>query len=175
MTDKQANAVELRNSQVSSGAVFSEDRQYRYQLWRTWAEGPRVLFVMLNPSIADETADDPTQRRCRAFAQRWGFGGYYVGNLYALVSTDPKGLSKVADPVGRRNGESLRGMHLKAEKTVVAWGCQSREVHKRAASVLTWLGNVEAIDTCKDGCPRHPLYLRGDLQPRPYSTPEVAA
>ena len=48
-----------------SDAHFSKNRIYRYALWRTWDESkPKVLFVGLNPSTADEIQDDPTIRRC---------------------------------------------------------------------------------------------------------------
>jgi hypothetical protein len=52
------------------GAVFSDDREYRYRLWRTWdVDKPTAAFVMLNPSTADETENDPTIRRCIGFAK----------------------------------------------------------------------------------------------------------
>ena len=58
------------------GAVLSEDRKYRYALWRIWeAEGPKVLFICLNPSKADEFNDDPTLIRCINFAKLWKMTG----------------------------------------------------------------------------------------------------
>ena len=57
-------------------AVLSGDREYRYSLERIWQPlKPRVLWLMLNPSTADENFDDATIRRCVGFSQRWGFGG----------------------------------------------------------------------------------------------------
>lgn len=49
-----------------SGAVISDCGQYRYALSRGgWMGGKgTVLFVMLNPSTADASEDDPTIRRC---------------------------------------------------------------------------------------------------------------
>ena len=45
-------------------AVFSKDRRFRYILRRKVGWDERVcLFIMLNPSTADETHDDPTIRR----------------------------------------------------------------------------------------------------------------
>ena len=46
---------------------------YRFTLTRTWgAPGARVVFVMLNPSTADASVDDPTTTRCIGFARELG-------------------------------------------------------------------------------------------------------
>src|SRR3954469_25064450 len=84
-----------------AGARFGADRRYRYALWRVW-DGDRGLcnFVMLNPSTADEAADDPTGARCTRRAQHWGYGGLVVTNLFAFRTTDPTGLRAAPDPVG---------------------------------------------------------------------------
>ena len=97
---------------MTSGATFSDDGVYRYRLWREWdADLPSCLFIMLNPSTADATQDDPTIRRCIDYARRWGFGRLEVGNLFALRSTDPKALYAADDPVGPDNDDALMEMH----------------------------------------------------------------
>ena len=50
------------------------------------------MFVMLNPSTADEHRDDPTIRRCIGFAKGWGYRTLYVTNLSPLRATYPKEL-----------------------------------------------------------------------------------
>jgi hypothetical protein len=85
-------------SDVKSSAVLSPDGVYRYRLDRVWGAGPRVLFVMLNPSTADATQDDPTLRRCLGFARDWGYGSLTVANLYAYRARGPQ--------AGRRPGRS---------------------------------------------------------------------
>ena len=75
---------------LKTGAELSQCKNYRYALWRRWSEAPAVLFVMLNPSTADESQDDATIRRCIAFAQQWGHGGIIVANLFALRSPYPR-------------------------------------------------------------------------------------
>lgn len=51
---------------LDSGATISECGKYRYRLWRVWDESlPTCCFVMLNPSKADATEDDPTIRQER--------------------------------------------------------------------------------------------------------------
>ena len=49
---------------MRSDALISPDGRYRYWLTRQWGEGMRVCWVMLNPSTADASIDDPTIRRC---------------------------------------------------------------------------------------------------------------
>lgn len=151
------------------GSVFSDDHKYRYFLFRRWdAKLPMGAFIMLNPSIANSEIDDPTQTRCRTFAQKWGWGGYSVGNLFAYVSTDPKELFKVKDPVGPKNDETLMDIHRTSDKTIVAWGKQNDMVHQRAIKVANMLRKekeIYALATCKDGSPKHPLYLKQTLEP----------
>jgi len=46
---------------IDRTAIISDCGRYRYLLRRLWAEGlPRALFIMLNPSTADDKIDDPT-------------------------------------------------------------------------------------------------------------------
>lgn len=78
---------------MQRGAVLSLDGVYRYHLWRRLGPGDRSLgFVMLNPSTADANEDDPTIRKCVGFARTLGYDMVEVCNLFALRSTDPKGL-----------------------------------------------------------------------------------
>ena len=111
------------NPLISQGARFSDDRVYRYSLWRCWNPSqPYVMFVGLNPSTADEKDDDPTIRRCIGFCKSWGFGGLYMLNLFALRSTDPKLLKSHTDPVGADNNRAL-SMYAEASAWVIAaWG-----------------------------------------------------
>jgi len=75
------------------GAIFSDDRKYRYVLWRVWNTGKPILgCVGLNPSVANEFKNDPTITRGIVRADRNGFGGFIMTNMYGLVSTDPNTL-----------------------------------------------------------------------------------
>lgn len=146
-------------------ATLSKCGMYRYWLERSWAETGKgfVNFVMLNPSTADAEKDDPTIRKCIGFAQRWGFDGMHVVNLFALRSTNPKSLYSHMDPVGPENDLFINAGALSAEKTIIAWG-RHGTLHGRADAVLKLLqknaGNrVHALAMNNDGSPRHPLYV----------------
>jgi len=155
---------------TTGGALFSEDRTYRYRLWRQWGQKSTrasIFFICLNPSIADETRDDPTQRRLRGYASAWGYDGYIMGNIFAYISTDPKALKTVADPIGPENDMHLKTMQERSEMTVVAWGTWGKLLG-RDAQVLDLLQrrNVFCFGVNKDGTPKHPLYLKAHLNPQ---------
>ena len=111
-------------------AVFSPCRRWRYRLERDVAtlESTRgaVAFIGLNPSIADETLDDPTIRRCKGFALGWGFRRLIVANAYAWRSTDPRGLWTATDPVGPDNDAHLEAIAREVELVVCAWGAHAK-------------------------------------------------
>jgi hypothetical protein len=70
------------------GAI--KDKQNRYQLWRIWdGEKPLILFILLNPSNADDKNDDKTVKKLIGFTKMFEFGGFYLGNLYSLITTTP--------------------------------------------------------------------------------------
>lgn len=162
MTDQQTERVLQDNRH---GAVLSDDREYRYRLWRTWdVSKPTLAFVMLNPSTADESEDDPTIRRCLGYAKDWGYGKLVVGNLFALRSTDPDNLREHEQPVGPENDAHLREICDDAEKVVAAWGANGT-YQGRGREVTGMLeGELYALDTTKDGQPVHPLYQPKDAE-----------
>lgn len=126
---------------------------------RTWDGSlPRVMFIGLNPSTADDRADDPTVRRCIGFSQKWGFGGLILVNLFAYRTTDPVGLIAIDDPIGPENDHWIALEQKKADCVVAAWGNHGVLLN-RDDTVLKSLKNAFCLGTTKTGCPRHPLYL----------------
>ena len=87
--------------EAASDALISPCGQYRYWLMRSWDKySPRLPIIMLNPSTADASTNDPTIRRCIAFAVREGFGSIVVTNLFAFRATSPDAMKAAVDPVG---------------------------------------------------------------------------
>lgn len=157
-----------------SDAHISECGQYRYLLTRDISmigEAGKAVFVMLNPSTADATEDDPTIRRCRGFAESWGCSGLVVANLYALRSTDPRQLWKHDDPVGPENDGILRGLAHKHTDIVCAWGANAKpdRVRRFHDFMVSYGAQLFCLGTTKAGAPRHPLYLRRDSELVPWS------
>ena len=159
----------MGNRLPGSGAVFSPCERYRYKLWRVWDPARPlgcVMFLMLNPSTATDAEDDPTIRRCVGYARSWGYGGLYVGNLFAYRATDPTELRRAADPVGPDNDRALRAMVVQAALLVTAWGNHGARYGRRVQEVL---GLVEQTLYClrplSTGQPAHPLRQRKDIRP----------
>lgn len=158
-------------------AIFDDTRTYRYRLERprVYVGEPPVLWVMLNPSTADEVQDDHTIRKCAGFQYEWTMrhrGAVIVVNLFALRATNPRELRSHPNPVGPDNDAHIAGAMLDVigagGKVIAAWGAH-RFARERAAVVAD-----DALDgaplwclgTTKDGSPRHPLYV-------PYSQPLI--
>jgi hypothetical protein len=152
---------------MNTCAVVSPCRRYRFALCRRWDAGPRVLFVLLNPSTADESTDDPTVRRCIGFARSWGFGSVAIGNLFAFRSRSPATLASCSDPVGPGNDNWLIRLRDESSLTVAAWGNHGRLLGRGAAVRGMFPGSQILGLTALDE-PRHPLYVRSDVSPRPW-------
>lgn len=163
-------------------AAISPCGQYRYALTRGWGQDPRAIFIMLNPSTADATVDDPTIRRCKAFAREWGCGALTVVNLYAWRATSPDEL-KVSgrDIVGPDNDAAIIAAVTAASRNgwpvVAAWGANAKPARTgQVAGIVEVLGVVlKCLGTTKAGHPRHPLYVKGGIPLVAYRNHEVTA
>ena len=176
------------------GATFSEDRRYRYLLWRHWdndvslvpeeTDGERMLIVIgLNPSTADETLDDPTIRRCISFARRWGCSGLRMLNLFAYRATNPGHMMAEPHPTGDDNDWFIRSTlgerHGTSDPVVLcAWGAHG-DFMERDREMMRIMREFEHIrplclGQTRNHSPRHPLYMPADTEPVEYfGRPEI--
>ena len=61
-------------------------------------DGEQMLYVFgVNPSTATDKKLDRTMQKVLGFAERNGFDGFAMMNLYPLRSTNPYALPKVMD------------------------------------------------------------------------------
>ncbi len=148
-------------------ATISPCRLYRYDLWRRWSDDSFCLFIGLNPSTADETADDPTIRKCVAYSKRWGYGALCMVNLFAFRATQPKDMLAAQDPVGPDNDLTLATLSKRAGIVVAAWGNDGGH-QGRDKQVVKMIPHLYCLKLNKDGSPSHPLYLRKDAMPFPF-------
>lgn len=156
-------------------AVISECGKYRYLLLRHWGDCmlPVLTWIMLNPSTADATIDDPTIRRCISFSKAWGYGGLHVVNLFALRATDPRELLQTIDPVGPENDKYVL-MACRDTNIVAAWGNHGMLLYRDIAVKHLLKGrSLLSLGETKNRNPKHPLYLSEKTTLIPYpASPE---
>lgn len=164
---------------VSSYAVYSPCKLYRYRLVKSWEPDTTnerlLLWIMLNPSTATENTDDNTVRKCQRLTmlcergEMGFFDGVVIANLFALRSTDPRALDPElhSDPVGPDNDTVLDLLISRHPNIVLAWGSHKhRMLASRAEYIAKLLKKYRRRAWClgvnNDGNPKHPLYLSLD-------------
>jgi hypothetical protein len=171
---------------IQRDAVLSPDGIYRYRLSRWWGPGPRLAFLMFNPSTADALVDDATIRKCMGFAQRWAFDGIEVVNLFAIRSREPENVLLTPDPLGPEYWTYLFGALELCTTVVAAWGCESTlkkltarpHLASHIPEVLKWMRTevpspptIYCFGYTQGGTPRHPLMLPYKTFAVPYKWP----
>ena len=161
-------------------AIISECGKYRYTLTREIEQITRqvrpCLFIMLNPSTADHTKDDPTIRKCLKFAKREGCTSLTVVNLLALRTTNPDGLLGEGDSFGPDNHHHIvkEISRHKLGLIVCAWGSHKAVRVSNIASEVVRIISDRTTPYClkinKDGNPAHPLYIRDDEPLKKFNT-----
>lgn len=147
---------------------------YRYRLVRVWDPAlPALGWIMLNPSTADDTQDDPTIRKCVGFAKRNGYGSICVANIIPARSTDPAKLYGIVDlGVDHQEQRAALAWVWESREVVLAWGrwgerwtaAWIRAMH--AAMPAGHIHRARCLGETKNRHPRHPLMV-------PYSQPLV--
>lgn len=143
-------------------AIISDCGTYRYRLERGY--GPTLSIIMVNPSTADATADDPTIRKVLGFAERLGYSRIIVGNKFAFRATDITALRTAADPIGPDNDRHIEQILRDGDLHVVAWGALSKlpgVLQARWKDIVRIADRVgvelHCIGTNADKHPKHPL------------------
>lgn len=158
-------------------AIISPCGRYRYVITRRVPQTLRwvkpMLFVCLNPSVADATVPDPTLTRCVGYADREKCTEVTIVNLFAFRATYPKDMRAAADPFGpdnRRHVEEQWIKHVSIGVIVVAWGAQPFALRSDLRKEMSGKGAL-CLGTTKAGEPRHPLMVRADQPLVPWSMP----
>ena len=159
-------------------AVLSKNTRHRYLLTRHTGANMRlsrlVNFIVLNPSTADAVDDDSTIRRCRKFAQSWGFDMMAVTNLWSYRTKNPGELFAAlpfSPQIDSRNLAVVKLVARTANLTVVAYGNKGGR-DQRDEHILDILEEVrvdpKALRVTAAGFPGHPLYVPANTEPRSY-------
>lgn len=156
----------LPSRMTSRLAVFSGCGTRRYWLRRNLSANHRrhVLWIMMNPSRANQDYNDPTTAMTTGISARHGYDVHGVVNLSALIEPDSTRLDALAAASDAANDmaieRALAWISRHHGDIVVAWG-GSRHLKPRESAVLKRLRRrpLLCVGHNSDGSPRFPKYI----------------
>lgn len=161
------------DSAVASSALFSSCGRYRSLLTRTWdSKLSPIMFVGMNPSVADLEVDDPTVRKECNLARRWGYGSLIKCNVMDYRATNPKQLLSQSCVSSEQNLPTISQQLQLVDTVVAAWGRLPPVLQPHADAAFALLKSSGVKIMClgrnQDLSPRHPLYLSYSTPLEPY-------
>lgn len=175
MNSQDPPEFELKNtncasSQIYRDAVISPCGKFRWLLDRSWCTdavlAPQyVLWIMLNPSMADAKIDDQTIHRCMHFTRQWGFVGLRVVNAYPFRSSNVEECQAWAsDPsVWKPKNEMEKNLRVierearQAHLIVAAWGAIAWDQVWMNRIVRLIQKDIYCLGSTLSGDPKHPM------------------
>jgi len=143
-------------AEILKGAKFSDCGKYRYYLYRIWDESlPAAMCIGLNPSTANADDDDQTISGLIRMLPEYGYGGFYMLNLFGLISTDPEKLRECPNPVGEQD-YYLRHTRRFVHDVIFAWGSFKQATY-RAKLMEKAFPDALCFGKTSKGNPIHPL------------------
>ena len=96
-----------------------------------------------------------------------------VCNLFDLRATDPKVMRQAAQAASPENDLAIAQAITLADQVVCGWGAHGthQNAHERIMDWLPKKTELYCLGLTQAGLPKHPLYLRRDLTPQPFSKP----
>lgn len=142
----------------NSGAEFSICGKYRYKLWRIWDNTkPLAMCIGLNPSTANGIKNDQTINYLIKMLAILGYGGFYMTNLFAYISSNPDDLLTCADALGE-NEAKLKEVEAICDDVIVCWG-GFKQAEQRIKEVLPNYPEAKCFGISASGKPLHPLAM----------------
>jgi len=144
----------------NSGADFSNDGKYRYKLWRIWDESlPRAMCIGLNPSTANADKNDQTISYLILMLKKLGYGGFYMMNCWAYITSNPRMLKH--NPMSDEwNNNVIALTARECQDVIFSWG--GFDIIKdtgRGAELAGMFPEAKCFGWNKDGSPFHPLAM----------------
>lgn len=138
-----------------SSAEFSQCGKYRYKLWRVWDQSkPKAMCIGLNPSTANASKNDNTINLLIHMLGQLGYGGFYMMNLFAWISSKPEDLLTCADPLGENNNK-LNEVAQLCDVVIACWG-SFKQAEERIKEVRPMFPQAMCFGVNKNGTPFHP-------------------
>jgi len=146
----------------------AQDDSWRFTLGKSGLR--KLLTIGLNPSTATQEKSDTTVAKVAGVAQRNGFDGFVMLNLYPLRSTDCQALPFDVDAEAFAENLSCIEAVVAADLTPVVWAAWGDNIQARSyfsASALELFARLQKYGTAwqhfgtltKSGHPRHPSRL----------------
>ena len=158
MTIAECPAPIAANPLLNAGADFSKCGSYRYKLWRIWDESlPIAMCIGLNPSTANVVKTDPTITNLTKMLKILGYGGFYMMNLFAWISSKPADLLTCENPIGE-NDTKLKEVATICSEIIVCWG-NFKQAKERIKEVLPNYPYAKCFGKTQSGKPFHPLAM----------------
>lgn len=115
------------------------------------------MCIGLNPSTADQIRPDATITHLTLMLKKLGYGGFYMVNLFAWISSKPTDLLTCADPLGD-NDTILDKTYAICNEVIFCWGA-FKEAKDRIREVAPRYPNAKCLGFNQDGTPFHPLAM----------------
>ena len=144
--------------------IYKGDESNRFVLGQ---QGTKQLFVIgLNPSTADDQKPDPTMKKVIRFAEKNGFNGFVMLNLYPERTANPDNLPKESDCNEELLTHNLKAIVEVMPNNTAVLACWGNNIYMRTyllrslSLIAKELGNKNcrwlAIKLTKYGNPQHP-------------------
>ena len=141
----------------------------RYLLYK---KGERVMFVFgINPSTANDSSPDNTIRRVMGFAEREGFDGFAMLNVYPQRCTNPNLLHSACDETLHKQNMAIIVDIISRHSTPVILVAFGNLIDKRKYLKDCFRDIAKALrpynpkwkqigELTKSGNPKHPLMAK---------------
>lgn len=152
---------------MNKGAEFSGCGKYRYKLWRIWNNDlPKAMCIGLNPSTANADKNDATINNLIGILTKLGYGGFYMMNCFAYITSKPKPLK--FNPLSDDwNNNMITVTASECTDIIFSWGTFKIIKEKgRDKELIEMFPNAKCFGINKDGSPFHPralTYIKGAL------------
>lgn len=142
------------------GADFSQDRKYRYRLWRIWDEKlPKAMCIGLNPSTANAEKNDNTINILIRVLGKLGYGGFYMMNCWAFITSKPE-LLQHNEMSDEWNDNVITVTAGECQDVIFAWGNFDIIKEKgRDKELEEMFPNAKCFGKNQNGTPFHPRAL----------------
>jgi hypothetical protein len=159
---------------IAKGATFSDCKKFRYALWRCWnPQLPAAMFIGFNPSTANARKLDNTTSRVKELCKSWGYGTFYMMNLFPFITSKPEILEKWIEDNKqeskkqiKENDRYLLEISKKCDLVIFAWG--AFDTIGRDKDIMKMFPNAKCLLINDDGSPQHPLYVPKTTKPIEY-------